>query len=228
MKQLLLVILLLPACAHARTVDSSRNSIGVYNESNVISGSRYFPAVSTVGIMYKRIKKEDVIYSFTAGYCKSVSNEPVGGKMISGSTDIMRSVKKDINIAVAGVGIERQRHFYRKVYFLAGLDWKLGYGSGTTRNVTTYETWVPGTSPSMPYGEVHTTESSSPGPGISMFLLYGAPYIGAKLEFKRFALGMIVMNYVKSEFVQSGSRNNLTFDFNTSNFSTRLFVTHKF
>ncbi len=228
MKKILLGILLLPACLHAQDVDTTRSAIGMYGERNTFSNSPNYPATNTVGIMYKKRKKENVNYSFTLGYCKSTFEQPIGVKVITGNTSTVRSLQNDINIVVAGFGVERQRHFYRKSYFFAGIDWKAGYGTGTTTSVMTRETWMPPSSPATsPYGEVLVSETSAPSPDISMFLVYVSPYIGAKLEFKKVTVGLMVMNYLRAEMHNSGGAQDVSFDFNAANLSKRLFVTYK-
>ncbi len=226
MKKAFLALLLLPACAHAQLADSTHHAIGVVAEASGYSSAGYSHSLRTAGIYYKWRKKENTSYTTSLAYAHSLSDEPSGNKVIAGNTVSTVQHHRELDLAIAGFAVEQQRHFYKKVYLFAGLDWRAGYGSGASSYTRRDETWHPPTSSTAATTVI--TEARTPGPDVSRFLLYFSPSLGAKLDFKKISLGLSVMNYIHVEVNDNGGSTTTDIDFNTANLFKRLSVGYKF
>jgi hypothetical protein len=233
MKYIICLSLLLPAQLFAQTTDSIIHGIGLFAETNVMSGNSQNAGMATVGLQYCKKMKGHLLYNISLGYGSYNDHPAAIVTSIKGDTVISRSVGSKIDLAVLGFGLEAQHQFYRKLYFFGGVQLRIGYGSGTTdTNITQQynETRVNPVTGATENG-ITTFVTAVSGPSATMFYGGFTPYFGLKLEFKRFTIGTSFMNYftVRSINVKGRSEGNGTMsDFDSNNLSQRFYVNYKF
>ncbi len=229
MKFLSLLLLLVPAILFAQDTTGRKHSIGVYTDGNAAMGNDN-PSIGSWGVYYSFPRKKNSSYTVSLDYTNYVNNTaPVLYKIVSDTT-IRRGMRTSIPLVTAGYGIETQRHFYRKVYLFAGLEMRVGYGSGTIDTVLGREYNVLHTNPGSGIVShlVGWDQSMSYGADATMFYANLKPYIGARLQLKRIAIGLQFMNGFRYEQVYSAGYGTGSLNWDISSLSQRLTVAYKF
>lgn len=191
-----------------------KHESGIFGQTEGVGNEHL--STSMIGLQYKYWHTERLGMRMIAAYGNYYSSSSETS-YISGDTLVRHQKYFDFSIPVAGVGIEMQRHFYKRVYLFAALEMKGGYGNGTGA----------------------TSEHRSSGQGDSMFhfsqnvdrhdasLLYIGltASIGAKVQWNRICLGLEVfpvhLSYSKinDDIDRSGGT-----DMSLGSFSQRLFL----
>ncbi|MCD6011186.1 MAG: hypothetical protein K0Q79_1048 [Flavipsychrobacter sp.] len=223
------VLLLLPATAFGQ-VDSFRNSIGFFGETNALFTGYGEPIMKTFALQYIRKSKKVLQYKVGIGY--GGYEQPPYALMdsIYGDTAESRSVIKYIDLGIISLGVEAQRQFYRKLHFFGGIELRAGYGNGTTETSIIKEYNVVYNIPPYRWHETGVDFSYSRGPNVTMTYVGFTPYFGLKLEFKRITLGTSFMSYVyytKIKKEPKGYADN-SVEFDGGNITQQLFVRYKF
>jgi hypothetical protein len=178
--------------------------------------------------MYKHLsKKEHMIYTFSLAM-STFHDEPYTNiKYVNGNRATMLWHRTIVNMPMVGLGVEWQRQFYKKVYFFAGLEWKAGYGSGSSDTLEQVETIMPPPDPNgAPKYWTKTTVYTGERQPVDMLIMGAAPHIGAKLEFKRFTIGTMYLNYLWFTTTQTKSSSMASIDLDVTNIYHRFFVGH--
>ena len=222
--------MLLPNHSFAQVADSSRQAIGFLGEANSMFGGNDNAIVSTVGLQYNKWYKKNVSYKIIAGY-GNYNHSPRGiTQAIDQDTAIRKAANTKIDMAVIGGGIEVQRQFYKKLYFFAGFEIRVGYGSGTIDTTVTSEYYAPQINPytGATVQGIATSSFDKSGTTATMFYFGLTPYFGLKLEFRKFCLGTEFKNYIYHTSVHYNSNREGLTDFDLSNISQSIFVQYKF
>src|SRR5579872_668270 len=129
MKIVRFLFLLLPMHVWAQSADILKHSISLWGEASGMFNSS--TSMSTAGIQYQKKTSKHFSYHVSAGFANYNSTVSDGLLLIAGDTAIKRRISDNINMGVIGFGVETERQFYHKLYFFAGLELRIGYGSGT-------------------------------------------------------------------------------------------------
>lgn len=238
MKAASIFLLLLPAQVFAQaigtdttnTVKRKTNAIGLLNESNTIFSS-YSPYMNTSGIQYKRQNNKHVTHSVMLGYSSFSSNPDHPITLVRADTAYAVNTQYNINMAMAGCGVEISRHFYKKIHLYAGLELRAGYGAGRADTVATeYHNVLhfnPATNTYM--SNIATTTNNINGPSAQMLYVGLGPQVGVTVELKRFSIGTSFLNYINFRTItsQAGGSYGVA-DFDMGNMTQRIFVFYKF
>jgi hypothetical protein len=200
------------------------NEAGLFGQTVATSG--YNSALSLAGAQYKKWLKPNVgIRALLAhGNYYSFGYSPSSISMI-GDTVVNENQRTRVNMGFVGVGVEAQRHFYKRVYLFAGLELKGGYGSGFTD--TLYEKQYKESGKATYTKDIHDIRSGTPN--VNMTYIGFSPSIGAKMQWSRLGVGAEIfaaeMSYTATN--TSGVKNSL-FDFNMGDLRQRIFIHYRF
>jgi hypothetical protein len=200
------------------------NEAGLFGQSVATGGYNSF--LSLGGVQYKKWLRPNVgIRAILAhGNYISFQYSPTAIS-VKGDTIINENLRTRVNMGFAGVGVEAQRHFYKRVHLFAGLELKGGYGSGYTDTV--YE---------KQYKESgHTTYSKdirdirSGTPDVNMTYLGFSPSIGARLQWSRISIGAeIFPAEISYTGINTSGVKTSQFDFNMGELKQRIFIHYRF
>lgn len=155
-------------------------------------------------------------YSYSNGRIYSRGN---------GDTLLSKLALTDIPTVQGGIGIEKQRHFYKSVYLYAALDLYAAYGSGTTKEWMEDEI----TKDNVTYRQNHRAGASY---NSTIFRAGILPMIGAKYQFSRVTIGTefsgLRMEYNNVTHGAGGPKSSGIADFNMGEFTQRIFVNFRF
>lgn len=166
------------------TFVDKKNEIGIFgqaafgytnNEGQVING-----------IQYKHWIKPNVGIRILGGFSPYYSSRrPIVLERIGYDTVRVRNYYHEANTVFVGLGIEAQRHFYKRVFLYAAVDIIGGYGTGQAQTNTSLNSiynssqiFISNNLPDYVYGKYSRTYVK---------LL---PNIGSKIVFKRFDFGL--------------------------------------
>lgn len=199
-----------------------KNEIGLLYDPG-ISGNN---PQSSNSIQYKRwVKPEFMAYRANIGYGKLNKHD---GEIVYpslGDTVITQHSISDIPEFHAGIGVEMQRHFYKKIYLYAAVDLYASFGSGTTNDILDKEVFDSnGTS-------VYRNQDQLMQSATQHFAIGVLPLVGIKLQFSRISFGTELTG-IKTEYSgQTYSSKPTTggyFDVSIGDFTQRLFVNYRF
>lgn len=206
------------------TKKERNNEVGLFGQSVATSG--YNSALSLAGVQYKRWLKPNVgIRAILAhGNYNSFQYTPNNINFI-GDTVINENLRTRVNMAFAGIGVEAQRHFYKRVYLFAGLELKGGYGSGFTDTLYERQYKEPGhTSYTKDIRDIR-----SGTPNVNMTYLGFSPSIGAKLQWNRLIVGAEIFPAEMSvTFTNTSGVQTSSSDFNMGDLKQRIFIHYRF
>lgn len=196
-----------------------KNEIGLFSEIN-FSGN-YSDGMA--GILYKRWAKPNKGFRLAAGvgnysYLQGRESTQIGDTLILTSRSYI------VPMTYVSVGAEMQRTFYKKVVLYAVLDLRGGWGNGYIDSFVDKSLSVQDTSfTGISYYYSRT-------PGYTRTTIGLLPYIGAKLQFRRFVIGTELraaeIGYQRQNTPKYGSYGVLNVDL--GNFSQRFYVTYRF
>jgi hypothetical protein len=229
MKLIHLLALALPLNLHAQDTIKKQVAIGLVQEANRMYQGNGTPYISTVGLQFRKNYKRNFSYSALLGYSHYLVVPQRNFSYIKGDTAYARSETSNIGMAVLGLGLEAERHFYKKVHFFAGLELRGGYGGGTTDTVITRQYNAVHTSSGSVYTYIASDERHVKGADESLVYAAVTPYVGGKIELKKFSFGLSFMNSLYLRLTQPEGHPSLgLLDFDLSNVTKRLFILYKF
>lgn len=222
-KQLLPVIFLIVATSvHAQDIQpnaakSLMQEIGIFGqtETNNVNGS-----MGMAGLQYKHWHNEHLGFRVIGAFAQySASGSEI--QSISGDTSVTKQQHYDINLPILGVGIEAQRHFYKRIYLFAAAELKGGYGNGNADTLL---------SKSVGHSSNNIRTYDRAGQRDASLLYVGiTASVGAKVQWNRLCVGLEIlpvgMAYTKID--DGFNRGGIT-DFSLGNFSQRLFLHYRF
>ena len=178
--------------------------------------------INIIGAQFKTYKDERRAFRLMAGYGNyhNFSNNDVA--IGSDTVTEVHSFTK-INMPLLGLGVEMQRHFWKKIYLFAGIEVRGGYGKGnldtmmSSRQINTQGPGNPNGAPFVPQD-------------VSLTYISASPSIGAKIHGKRIGAGIELMpvNLVYRNLDYEKGSSIGTFDFNSAIFQQRLFIYYRF
>ncbi len=217
---------------NAQTLDSSRNAIGVFGETNSMFSGTGDPRYSSSGLEYSKWNKKHLGYTVTIGYGNYSQTPSLASIRVVGF-DTLTGKRATVNISMGmiGFGVQAERQFYKKVYFFAGFHVQAGYGSGKIDSTVTKEYNVQQVDPVTGFNYTNTVISfgAKTSATANMFYMGFTPSVGVKLQFKKFCIGAEFMNYVTFRSIESEkgyTESSVDFDF--ANITQRLFVQYRF
>jgi len=203
-------------------VKERKNEIGLLFDPGI---SGYNPQTHN-SIQYKRWVKPDAkAYRLSIGYGKynKYSGDIIYPNL--GDTVIKQHSLSDIPQIHAGVGVEMQRHFHKKVYMYAAVDLYAAYGSGKTDEVLDKEVFDKN-------GESVYRNQELIGQSTTQHFTVGVlPLVGVKLQFSRISFGTeltgLKTEYTSQTYSSKPSTGGIL-DFNMGEFTQRLFINYRF
>ena len=168
-------------------VDSSftkyKTEIGLVTQMLAISGIN--ESESLIGLQYKRwLSPRKAIRVLLAHQSYGFYKVPSIIGKLNGDTLKTFTAIGDLDMFVLGLGLEFQRHFYKRIYLTASLNLDGGYGKGALLSDTSYA--VINDNQVQYY---HSSRSDYDKSDHTRAFVRVSPSIGAKLVFKRFDFG---------------------------------------
>lgn len=202
----------------------NKNEIGFFGQ-----GSFGYPNLSgeaKAGLMYKRWVKPNVALRFSAGVnpLSKMYQPRIGTSTFNDSVRVFYQ-DQNVNRYFVSIGIETQRHFYKRIHLFAGVDLTGGYGQGKQYN---YSRDVPVDMADRYYysnwGDGHISSTYRSG------YLGLSPYIGAKVVHKRLTYGIEAsLGNLGVSYEKTGAEKAIyapTFD-QLNNYSIRFFLSYR-
>ena len=191
--------------------------LGLFGQTEGAGNNHY---MNMVGFQYKHWRNEHLGLRLIGAFAQYNSN---GSELqyITGDTSFSRQEQIHVNMPVVGVGVEAQRHFYRRIYLFAALELKGGYGNGNADTIFSKATGLvqPG---AQPFERIGHYDASLLHIGMSAS-------IGARAQFKRLGLGLELLPIQASYNRTSGNgRHNGITDLNFGSFSQRISLNYRF
>lgn len=220
MKRLLLISCLsLPALVSSAQgpgpalPNKPKPELGIFGQTDGLSDDK---SLGMVGLHYQRWHNEHLSFRIMAAYGNYYSLGPEL-QYVSGDTGITKRQHYNINLPIAGFGLQAQRHFYKNIYLFATAELSGGYGSG-----------LADTSVSWTIGQGATTQHIGQNEGRQdASLVYGAlsASIGAKVQWSRISIGLEA-SPIHATYTQlnDSRRNASNLDLAIGSFSHRLFI----
>lgn len=195
------------------------------NEIGMLTDLGFSNNNSGIGIQYKHWKNDskairaNVSYS-EYNYAASKIYFPAQGDTVFSSQAIT-----DISTVSIGLGVEMQRHFYKKIYMYAAIDVYANYGKGNTNEILSRELTQNGNNERLDYDIAQTYSSTIFKAGI-------LPLVGVKFNFNRISFGT-ELSGMRMEYSSLKHSNGMPstggiVDFDMGNFSQRVFVNFRF
>jgi hypothetical protein len=178
--------------------------------------------MNMIGVQFKTYKNERKAFRFMAAYGNyhSFNNNVIA--VGSDSVTEVHSLTK-VDLPIIGVGVEMQRHFWRKVYLFAGVELRGGYGKGSLDTMISSR-------PRSVQGPGNISGSPFIPQDVSLTYIAASPSIGAKIVGKRIGVGVELMpvnlSFRNVSYEKGPSSDNI--DFNAAIFQQRLFVYYRF
>ena len=197
-----------------------KNEIGMFVNPVVNDHSYEMP----FGLQYKRWTTPHLGYRILAGV-GGYGSESRATELIKNDTFYWSLTSTNMSMLFAGAGLEVQRRFVGKVYLYAALEFKAGYGQGYTHTSEVRETArVSAWERSYTYEQRAISSTTT-----SLFVLDTSPYVGAKLNFRRWVIGTEVTALVTGLMKHNhGGYNYSSLNFDFGQFQQRLYVNYRF
>lgn len=198
--------------------------LGVTTEMNVFGDNN----ASFQALQFKKWKNEHYGARLLLGYGNFQSNNDFPIYYTEFNDTITKSAPyRTSQIGFAGLGLEAQRQFYKRVYLFAAVEAKFGYG---TTMLDTLVERVQSNANTRPWENNPGSPQIRTGTGVSkMFYVGVTPTFGAKFQFSHITFGSEmawnVFNYTSYEHPAGHSN---TTDFDMSKISPRFFVHYRF
>lgn len=227
---LFLICMLASYNAGAQKIDSAHNALGLFAETNTVISDARNSSIGMAGLQYNHHNKKGLGYRLIAAYGSYHRNPFDGYTEIKQDTAIGRYQDVKIAMGFIGAGLEAEKQFYHRLYFFAGFEMRIGYGSGRIDTTVTEEYNGPFINPKTgySYAGVVTATYDKTGPAATMLFLGFTPYFGLKIAFRRIAIGTEFKNYFNHTSLHSGSSAEGVTDFNSSSVSQSIFIQYKF
>lgn len=206
-----------------------KNEIGLVGEmfSGGYTGNSNYN--SHLGIQYKRWAKPNIAYRIMGAI--GDYNYHSTPKFVDKKGDTLYHIQtySSVPMYFVGGGVEVQRHFYKKVTLYAALELRAGYGSGTYDEMLVKEVQQDIT-PYLGSTTIHHEVSTLRRGNVSAFILDVAPFIGAKINFRRISLGteasLVKMGLESVSYAGAPGRG--TGNFTMTDFRQRIYVNWRF
>ena len=228
--RLLVCLLLISTYSFGQRADSAKNAIGVFGESNGMFSHNEHAYLSTAGLQYNKQGKKYFGYKLILGYASYGDYPGYGVNYISGDTGRDKRAYAHMDMGMIGGGVTFERQFYRKLYFFAGFEARVGHGHGyVDTNITTqYNIQMPTGNGGVAYG-TYTTVHDKPGTKADITYAGFSPSIGLQLKLRRFCIGTEFLNYCTYRSIKPAQKSaDALFDFDSANITQRLFVQYRF
>lgn len=234
MKQILLMLLLFVANnltaqtvpdQNITAIPAKTNELGIAIENSMYGNADNYQ--SAIGVQYKRWKSEHFGLRLSALYRQTATEGPVYKMATSADTFVEQKYIQRIDMATIGAGVEAQRQFYKRVYFYASVDLRIGSGVGgnDTQTIKKYALTQGST---VSFAESITGDFSKRNNVNSLYVGI-VPSIGAKIQLKKVCAGIeIVSHFLTYTNTSSQSENISLLDFSLDNFSKRLYIAYRF
>ena len=227
MKNCLVVLLsLVTAFSYAQDTTGKKYALGLFGETNGMFSGNNVAGLSTGGVQYTKRSKKYFGYKLMLG--TGIYREHPQATITSIITDTVykQRIATHARLGIIGGGINWERRFYGKLHFFAGLDLRIGYGTGNEDTTFITESYV---NNALMVPGIATTAVSATGPGADMFYAGFTPSFGLELKWKRLNIGTEFMNYVTYTSVNvhgHGTTGNM--DYDAANITQRIFIQYRF
>lgn len=204
-----------------------RNEMGIFGQASFGNLNNQGQVLN--GIQYKHWIKPNIGIRIMGGFSPySYNRRPIVLERMGNDTVKVSNYYHEANTVFVGLGIEAQRHFYRRVFLYASLDIIGGYGTGHAQTNTSLnsiynpnQTFISNNLPDYLQGKY------------SRSYVKLLPNIGGKIVFKRFDFGLdmsaidINWTYEDSELIPAPPYSRLDITV-LSYTSFRLFFNYRF
>lgn len=197
-----------------------KNEIGFTTQTDMFS--TMYNSNSLHAIQYKRWKNQHFGARFLLGYGDYQTDEHFRPIYTRDNDTIIRSLPVTYStLGFAGVGLEAQRQFYKRVILFAAVEARFGFGSGSVDTATEYSHDNYSKYVREPYASTTTAD---------IFTAYLTPTIGGKIEFKRINFGtelaLNLMQYTSATYTNMPTTS--TFIVDLTKLNPRFFVHYRF
>lgn len=228
-----LVATLMCATAIAQTTDATtaeqpkarKNEIGVTAELDAFNSG--LNSTTFQALQFKRWKNEHFGARFLIGrgdFQSTYDFPPY--YQVKNDTVYKKTPITFTSMGIAGVGLEAQRQFYKRVYLFAAVEAKFSFGSGRVDTITERSVESPQHPMQHPIPSVPAASPIS----AQMFYAGLTPTFGAKFQFSRFTFGSEMawnlLNYTSTTYGVLPTRSMV--DLDMSRLSPRFFVHYRF
>lgn len=196
------------------------NEIGFTTQTDMFSS--LYNSNSLHAIQYKRWKNSHFGTRFLLGYGDYQTDEHFRPTYRTDNDTIIRSLPITYNtLGFAGVGVEAQRQFYKRVSLFAAIEARFGFGSGSVDTAIEYS--------HENYSKYRTNVYSS-ALKTDIFAAYLTPSIGGKIEFNRINFGTeLVLNLLQYTNVSyTALPTTSSFHVDVTQLYPRFFVHYRF
>jgi len=224
-------LLLFSTNSFAQSVDSARYALGVFGETNGMFSNNQNASVSTAGIQYNKQVKKYFGYKLMLGYAAYGDYPGYGVTYISGDTGRGKHPNMHMDLGMIGGGVTFERQFYRKLYFFAGFELRVGHGHGYIDTSVTTQYNIQRVDPvtGAVANGTYTTVQDKAGTKADITYAGFSPSFGLKLKLRRFCIGTEFLNYCTYRSIKPAQKSaDALFDFDSANITQRLFVQYRF
>lgn len=198
-----------------------KNEIGIFINPIANDNAAYD---APVGLQYKRWTTPNLAYRImtaVGGY----GSEYRSTELIKDDTLHWSLTSTNMAMLFVGGGLEVQRRFVGKCYLYAAIEMKAGYGSGYTHTSEVTETATVSSWERFYTYEQRGVSSTT----TSVFVLDALPYVGAKMNFRRWVVGTEISAIVSGiTKINQGGLNFSNTSFNFGQLQQRLYVHYRF
>ncbi len=199
-----------------------KNEIGIF--VNPLENDIYGYEVP-FGLQYKRWTTPNLGYRIMVGIA-GYSDEYRSTEMIRNDTFYWALTSTNMSMIFVGGGLEMQRRFIGKSYLYAAVEFKGGYGKGYTHTSQVKETAkVSAWERSYTYEQTAVSSITT-----SVFTLDTTPFIGAKLNFRRWVIGTELAALVAGamSIKENKGYNYSTLNVDFGQLQQRLYINYRF
>ncbi len=187
-------------------------------------GNSDAPTVPMAGLQFKKWKNEHFgIRTMAAygGFNQYLNTYKSGFITPRQDTLVEKYTETVAGVGILGIGVEAQRQFYKRVVLFAAVELRGGYGSGSEKDYTDVSVYSQN---SGSYNRAVTASRDA-----KVYFIEFAPSIGAKLQFKRWNVGLELSGLNMNSFtINNGINKSGYSNFDAGYFTNRVFFCYNF
>lgn len=194
--------------------------------SQFYTNSKEFGDQLLIGIQFKQHLRPQLALRVLAAYNRyEYSSRPLILDTYNNDSLSIQATISNANMVAVGIGLEVQRHFYKKIWLFAALELQAGHGTGKTAS----------SSDVLPYGSFFSVFPNVLSPDYKMVAFQRTyvrllPGVGAKIVFDRVNFGL------ETQFAHVGIQSEKTAEQRTTtpvidvfnNMACRFHVNYRF
>lgn len=204
-----------------------KNEIGLTAELDVFRSPNSSTAFQA--IQYKHWKNEHFGARFLLGRRDYYDNASWRASyQVSNDTIISRTPITNGGVGIAGIGLEAQRQFYKRVYLFAAVEAKFGYGKATIDTIV--ERSIENNTNRYLSPPPPTATPGRPANNTDVYYASLVPTFGAKFQFNRISFGSeMALNLLNYSYVNNKVTPGVgTLDFDLGRLNPRFFIQYRF